>query len=110
MGIKGASGVLIYGPKTRQELRPGAVNRDLPSSYETIPIPEMKILTPMDSANEFSQILQQALRDIKSGDYERPTRNESSSAPKTLAPETSAPDVEKPAADNPPDYETAVKN
>ena len=40
-------------------------------NYETRKVPEMKMLVPYESAKKFSSQVQQALRNIKSGCYER---------------------------------------
>ena len=67
--VPGLSGILVIGQKTREVFRGG--DRSIKSNYETVPVPELKIITPLDSANAFSRVLQQCFRDIKSGDFNR---------------------------------------
>ena len=83
MMVPGLSGVLVIGKGTREIFTGG--DRSWRDNYETRAVPELKILTPLDCAYAFSEILKKTLRDVKSGDYERPPREEVTSAPKTSA-------------------------
>jgi len=78
MMVPGLSGVLVIGEGTREIFTGG--DRSWQSNYETRAVPELKILTPLDCAYAFSEILKKTLRDIKSGDYERPPREKVTSA------------------------------
>ena len=80
MMVPGLSGVLVIGQGTREIFTGG--DRYYRTNYETRAVPELKILTPLDCAYEFSEILQKILRDIKSGDFERRPREAVVSAPK----------------------------
>ena len=63
------SGILIFGGKTRRVFLGG--DRNNAANYETRPVPEMQMLIPMEMAKKFSKELQQALRNIKAGNYDR---------------------------------------
>ena len=69
MFVPALSGILIFGGQTRQVFTGG--DRSNQRNYETRKVPEMKMLVPYESAKKFSSQVQQALRNIKSGCYER---------------------------------------
>ena len=58
--VPGLSGILVIGQKTREVFRGG--DRSNKINYDTVPVPELKIITPLDSANAFSRVLQQCFR------------------------------------------------
>ena len=58
--VPGLSGILVIGQKTREVFRGG--DRSIKTNYETVSVPELKIITPLDSANAFSRVLQQCFR------------------------------------------------
>ena len=58
--VPGLSGILVIGQKTREVFRGG--DRSNKSNYDTVPVPELKIISPLDSANAFSRVLQQCFR------------------------------------------------
>ena len=62
------SGILVFGGKTRRVFTGG--NPKLNRNYKVIRVPEMKMMIPKQSANNFAKHLQQALRNIKGGKYE----------------------------------------
>ena len=72
------SGILVFGGKTRRVFTGGN-----PSSIEVkvIRVPEMKMMIPKQSANNFAKHLQQALRNIKGGKYEKSLALEFSEGP-----------------------------
>ena len=58
--VPGLSGILVIGQKTREVFRGG--DRSNKTNYDTVPVPELKIITPLNSANAFSRVLQQCFR------------------------------------------------
>ena len=89
MMVPGLSGILIIGKGTREIFTGG--DRSHRGNYETLAVPELKIITPLETANTFGQELKQALRNIKSGDFDRSL------------------DFVDIVIDSPPDYDTANK-
>merc|ERR1712150_270310 len=96
MMVPGLSGVLVIGQGTHEIFTGG--DRTYRTNYETRAVPELKILTPLDSGYAFSGVLQETLRNIKSGDYRRP-----------LVEVPSVPNFANITIESPPDYETAMK-
>jgi hypothetical protein len=60
----------IYASKTRQVFTGG--DRRNPLHYETRGVPELQIITPIEEAMHFSKTLQEILRNVRTGDFERP--------------------------------------
>ena len=58
--VPGLSGILVIGQKTREVFRGGDSSNKI--NYDTVPVPELKIITPLNSANAFSRVLQQCFR------------------------------------------------
>ena len=60
----------IYGSKTREVFTGG--DRSNARHYETRGVPELQIITPIEEAMHFSKTLQEILRNVRTGDFERP--------------------------------------
>ena len=69
MMVPKLSGILVFGKRTRKVFTGG--DRKNPNNYEMRPVPEMKIISPLGSAQVFSKEFQQTLRNIKTGEYDR---------------------------------------
>ena len=111
MMVPGLSGVLVIGQGTREIFTGG--DRTYRTNYETRAVPELKILTPLDSGYAFSGVLKETLRNIKSGDYRRP-HIEVPSAPNfdqsmDFEEVLSVPNFGNVTIESTPDYETAMK-
>ena len=69
MMVPKLSGILVFGKRTRKVFTGG--DRNNPNNYEMRPVPEMKIISPIGSAQVFSKEFQQTLRNIKTGEYDQ---------------------------------------
>lgn len=68
--VPNISAVNVYGDKTRRIFTGG--DRNNSNNYTNVRVPEIQIMTPQEEGKKFANALQEALRKIKSGDYERP--------------------------------------
>jgi len=68
--VPNISAVNVYGDKTRRVFTGG--DRNNSNNYTNVRVPEIQIMAPTKEAKKFATALQEALRKVKSGDFERP--------------------------------------
>ena len=69
MFVPSMSGILVFRGQSRLVCTGG--NRSNLSNYEVRGVPDMKMVIPYQMAMDFSNQIQQALRDIKDGTFEK---------------------------------------
>merc|ERR1719320_638697 len=68
--VPNISAVNVYGDKTRRIFTGG--DRNNSNNYTNVRVPEIQVMAPLPEAKKFAKALQEALRKVKSGDFERP--------------------------------------
>jgi len=61
--ISPISGINVFGSKTRRVFMGG--NREDPVNYETRPVPELRMIVPLDEATAFSNVLQETVEKFR---------------------------------------------
>ena len=75
--ISSVSGINLFGTSTRTFFTGG--NRSYPTSYETRPVPEIRMILPFEDATSFSTVLQKTIDKFKRGEHD-PSLNYSESS------------------------------